>query len=129
MERWKNIDGYPTHDVSNMGNIRHAGTTKVRKKQISIWGYEMVMLYDAKGKRHNLTVHRLVAKAFIPNPENKREVNHKNKIRTDNRLCNLEWCTPSENMIHAMAHRAKPKLKPIQKRKEEYFSFTSNQLI
>jgi len=58
-------------------------------------------------------IHRLVAQAFIPNPENKRTVNHKNGIRDDNRLCNLEWTTHSENNIHSFKVLGRIQSKPM----------------
>lgn len=60
-------------------------------------GYPTACILYADGKRRTVYIHRLVALAFIPNPENKRQVNHKNEDRTDNRVENLSWCTGKEN--------------------------------
>ena len=100
-EIWKDIEGYEgIYQVSNLGNVRslnykNTGETRILKTRINRCGYICVCLGR---KRKDFKVHRLVAIAFIPNPENKPCVDHINAIRTDNRVENLRWVTHEENM-------------------------------
>lgn len=128
MEVWASVKGFEgQYEVSNIGNIRsidryvdhykggkrlYKGTSK--NVRLNRYGYLRCNLKDS-GKRYDFSVHRLVALAFIPNPENKEQVNHINGIKTDNRVENLEWCTSSENNIHATKYRlVKTKLSDVQ---------------
>ena len=103
MLEWKKIIGYSNYEVSNTGLVRNFKTQCIRKTRIDHKGYEILTLYKYdNGKRYmSERIHRLVAEAFIPNLDNKPQVNHINGIKNDNRLENLEWSTNSENMKHA----------------------------
>lgn len=110
-EIWKKIPGFDDmYEVSNKGRVRsyHAadGTGGRRfnprvltpvKNHIN---YLFVGLYD-NGEQKSKRINRLVAKAFLPNPKNKRFVNHKDGNKQNNEVTNLEWCTQSENELHA----------------------------
>jgi hypothetical protein len=97
LEVWKELDSeYSGYYVSNLGRIRGL-TGKVFNCKKGGYGYVQCGMNNSTGKRVHRSVHVLIAVAFIPNPENKPIVNHKNGIRDDNRVCNLEWVTYSEN--------------------------------
>lgn len=100
-EIWKDIQGYEgRYKISNLGNVytylrdKNMTPKKCRK------GYLRVGLRDDQGVRKSHGVHRLVAQAFIPNPENKPQVNHIDEIKVNNIVDNLEWVTNRENAIH-----------------------------
>ena len=110
MSRALQIKDYPEYYVTDNGdvysrNYRNTGRIKKMTPVKRPDGYLRIML---KGKGYY--VHCLVAETFIPNPDNKSQVNHKNGDKTDNRVENLEWCTRSENVRHAydVLHRRAP---------------------
>lgn len=100
MEKWKTVEGYNNcYEVSNYGNVRKNG--KQLSKSETRCGYYEVMFY-MYGKQKHMSVHRLVAEAFIPNPLHKEVVNHIDGNKKNNNVKNLEWNTGSENGMHAV---------------------------
>lgn len=104
MEIWKDVLGYEGYyEVSNIGNIRNSQTGHILSPGIS-QGYYYVVL-SKHGEKRNKQVNRLVAEAFISNPDCLPIVNHKNEVKTDNVVENLEWCTYSYNNSYGNAPR------------------------
>lgn len=115
-EIWIDIEGYDgMYQVSNMGRVKSVArlTTrrhktagircyripeKIMKQRVNTAGYLCVNLHDENGKQVTMMVHRLVASAFIPNPQNLETVNHKDEDKTNNRADNLEWMTIKDNV-------------------------------
>ena len=91
MEIWKNIKCFEQYSVSSLGNVRNNKTGRILKPRKHTGGYVRVMLCK-DSKHYDCYIHRLVAQAFIPNPKNLPEVNHKDEDKSNNFVENLEWC-------------------------------------
>lgn len=99
MENWRDVPGYEgLYRVSDLGRV-YSVRSGIILRQADSKGYSVVSLYG-NGSAKTVKVHRLVAGAFIPNPENKNTVNHINENKEDNRVCNLEWATEAEQNLH-----------------------------
>lgn len=115
MEVWKNVDGYDgMYQISNNGRVKsfqprggdnngkvRTGKAHYLTPSLSTTGYFRVSLVT-NNKKKDVKIHRLVAMAFLPNPDNKPYINHKDGNKTNNAVSNLEWCTQTENINHAV---------------------------
>lgn len=115
-EIWKKIKDNPNYEISNLGRLRsvykyNVGTKEyiLRDKPLIMSktidnGYEKIKL-SCKGKKTIKYIHRLVAEAFIPNPNNYKEVNHIDSNTRNNKIDNLEWCNRQQNINHMRNHQ------------------------
>lgn len=131
-EIWKDIKGYEgLYQVSNLGKIKTVKGNKTRKLQYDNQGYAHILLCkNNTPKRYK--VHRLVAEAFIQNPNNYPFVNHKDEIKSNNNVDNLEWCNAKYNANYGMTQIKrintfkKQKTKPFTKRKVIQYDYEQN---
>ncbi len=110
MEQWKDIKGYEgRYQISNLGRVKGLPINEkfykrsdeiILKTFVCGSGYQEVIL-TVNGERKPKLIHRMVAEAFVPNPDGKEEVNHKDGNKFNNECTNLEWVTPSENIRHS----------------------------
>ena len=111
MEQWMVIHGYcDRYEVSNYGNVRsnQNGKQRLLKQMTNAGkynGYKMVTLYPGNGTSKKVKVHRLVAEAFIPNPNGYTIINHKDEDKQNNNVSNLEWCTKAYNNAYNDAYK------------------------
>jgi hypothetical protein len=101
---WRDVPSAPGYESSADGRIRHACGDELGQWS-NDQGYKMVRL---KNPRRMARAHRLIADAWVPNPDNKPAINHINNDRADNRAENLEWCTQAENLAYARKQRRSP---------------------
>lgn len=100
VEKWKYINGYGNkYIVSSEGKFINLTTGRTIDGHIQKNGYVYICLSD-NGNEKNVRAHKIVATAFLAKENGKYAINHKNGIKHDNRACNLEWCTNSENQLH-----------------------------
>lgn len=112
MEEWKVINGYPGYYVSSFGRIksflnkkhRITETGKILSSMKDRRGYYYVNLYNENREMKSVKVHRLVATAFIENPNNFLQVNHKDEDKANNKVSNLEWCSAKYNVNYGTGH-------------------------
>lgn len=102
IEEWKDIEGFAgLYQVSNCGRVRSLRKGILLRPAKNKFGY-MYCALSKNGKLHGKKVHRLVAQAFVENPLKRTQVNHKDGNKANNNADNLEWCTYSENTMHAV---------------------------
>ena len=113
MAKWKKQNGYyDNYYVSDDGQVKNIITGRIKKATLDDKGYYRVLL-SKDNKHKNCLVHRLVAIAFLPNPDNNPQVNHIDGNKENNNINNLEWCNNRYNTLHALQHHLRGNVKVI----------------
>ncbi len=112
MEQWLPIKGIPYYEVSNQGRIKNSRTGHILKHSLDRYGYPKLHM-TVNGTNYWRTIHRCVAETWLPQINYGLHVNHKNGIKTDNCVENLEWVTPQENIIHSFDNLLNPNTNPV----------------
>lgn len=120
-ELWKPLLEYKGLEISSIGRVRKAANKRRKERILTVFpkdkdGYCRCSVQKLDGTWTSQPVHRLVAKAFIPNIENKQAVNHIDGDRQNNKVENLEWVTPKENVIHSFRFGSRRECKSVPKR-------------
>ena len=110
----KQIEGYENYAITEDGKVWSYNRDKFMKTRFNRSGYEVVNLY-ADGMCKTFSVHRLVAQAFIPNPNDYSQINHIDGDKENNNISNLEWCTAGQNNIHAIENGLRKEKNYIRK--------------
>ncbi len=106
INKWVKIPGFSKYEANQSGEIRNTnfnntGTYKIVSENFDKDGYLKIWVKSDEGLEKTISKHRLIALTFIPNPNNYPMINHRNGIKDDNRVENLEWCTNSMNQLHS----------------------------
>jgi len=100
-KEWKLIPNYPAYEVSQEGNVRIMKTQRIMTANTNANGYLYVKLVNEEGRK-TFKIHRLLASLFIENPSNHPIVDHINRVKTDNALKNLRWCSHQQNLMNRL---------------------------
>jgi hypothetical protein len=106
IEQWKTISSFPAYQCSTLGRFRSHKRRRLMKIRVTTNNYQVIGLTGTDGIQKTVLAHKLIAETWLVKPDANGfplEVNHKNRIKTDNRMVNLEWVTRSENMRHVWA--------------------------
>ena len=101
VEAFEKIEGFDNYLVSNFGRIYNVKKESFLNGYLNEFGYRKTKLKNNEGQIKSLSIHRLVMLAFVPNPDNKPQVNHKDGVKINNNISNLEWNTARENIVHS----------------------------
>ena len=112
VEVWKTISEFPNYQVSSLGRVRNISTGRVLKGFDNGYGYLKVELFKA-GKGYTRKIHRLVAEAFLENPENLPQINHRDEDKANNVVSNLEWCSHEYNINYGTRNERAAKANSI----------------